>query len=162
MNQKLDLVIRHWLPLFAECNPGSTAVVKEFADKARKNDKIDAGMSAYPFLLMKSARNSYIHKSVIEYVKCVSYTNSIFHQIQILEAESESANEHFQICDEYKTLLQSLDDELDAEIKALRIATKRTTIEKRMAKAKTIVEKIQLCNSICLIFRSLGKTCEDN
>jgi hypothetical protein len=148
MNVELDQVLEYWSPLIYECNPDGIDELKGLVGIARQNYQIESGKSAYTYALSTSARNSFLYKTVIEFVTCASQTTTIFQKVQLLETEVIVANESSKLREEYTATIKSLKKDLEAEFSALRLATKRWAIERRAKNATDIISTIKSCKYV--------------
>ena len=80
---------------------------------------------------------------MIDFIQCISFTNSIFHQIQLLETETQIKVEQDGFENHYNQIIEQLEKDLDNEFSELRLETKLTMVEKRTERAKDIIRIIQ-------------------
>jgi hypothetical protein len=133
----------YWYPLIKEAKKDAAHEMKIIIERYRKTQEINAGKQASMSLFSKAARNNFLLRKIIEYVKCISYTTSIFHQVQLLEVEAEIAKQQLQIHNEYGNELKNLEKDLYMELNAIRIECKEMAIDERVQKARSILDSIQ-------------------
>ncbi len=146
MDNKVSETYSYWLPLLKEATPRGNLEMKAFIEKTRKTDVINAGKQASISLFSKAARNNFLLRKVCEFVQCISFTTSIFHQVQLLETEVDVAKQQRDIHKQFSADISQLEKDLFAEFNAIRIETKEQLIYSRAEKAKQYLNDIYKSN----------------
>ncbi|KAJ3361777.1 hypothetical protein HDU91_003739 [Kappamyces sp. JEL0680] len=133
---------QYWQTLCKEAKKDCMADMKGVIEKARKTQEINSGKQASMSLYSKAARNNFLLQKVTEFVMCISFTTSIFHQVQLLEVEAEVAKQQREIYHELAPEIKVLEKELFNELAAIRVENKEKSIYDRAAKARGIVAAI--------------------
>ncbi len=116
--------------------------------KIRKTSEINAGKQASLSLFSKAAKNNFLLLKVMEFIKCISYTTSIFHQVQMLETEAEVAREQKEIHGKISFEIIALEKQFHQILTAIKTETNDTNIPTLKQNAKEVLSNIHQSKKI--------------